>query len=102
MLLNYIQSHALLLAELAGLLGLLAVIVTIAGVAMARFDGLTIEDGVYFAFITALTVGFGDFVPRPRRSRVISILLAMLGMLLLGIVVSVSVHALDLAIGMRE
>jgi voltage-gated potassium channel len=50
------------------------------------------------AFITALTVGFGDVAPRSRGARVVSVILAFLGLILVGILVAVSVHALDIAL----
>ena len=34
------------------------------GVAVAKFEGLKLGDGIYFAFVTALSVGYGDIAPR--------------------------------------
>jgi len=39
-----------------------SMILVLAGVSM-RYEGWTYFEGVYFAFITLSTIGFGDFVP---------------------------------------
>ncbi len=48
---------------------------------------------VYFSFITALTVGYGDIVPSTAIGRVISVLLAVVGILFTGLVVAAAVEA---------
>lgn len=98
MVLEFISAHLTLLGELLVLILLLFAFIVLAGILIARLDKLTIEDGVYFAFVTALTIGFGDFVPKTRGARLLSITLATIGIVIFGIIVSVTVHALDLAI----
>lgn len=98
MALDFLFAHANLLVELGALIVGLILIVVLSGLLIARLDGLSAEDGIYFAFVTALTVGFGDFVPRSRGARLLSILLAIIGIVIFGIIVSVTVHALDIAI----
>jgi len=95
---EFIHAHWQLIAELAGLFLILGVVVVVAGMLIAHFDKISIADGIYFAFITALTVGFGDLVPRTGASKIITVILAMLGLIVFGIVVAVSVHALDIAL----
>mgnify|MGYP001812282471 CR=1 len=98
MVLDFINAHLTLLGELIMLMIALFVLIVIAGFVIARFDRLSVEDGVYFAFVTALTIGFGDFVPKSRGARILTIVLATIGIVIFGIIVSVTVHALDLAI----
>jgi hypothetical protein len=50
------------------------------------------------AFITAFTVGFGDVAPQSRGARVVTVLLALFGVLLVGVAVAVAVHALDIVL----
>lgn len=52
-------------------------------------------DALYFAFITGLTVGYGDIVAITAMGRVISILLGVIGILFTGLVVAVAVRALQ-------
>jgi len=48
---------------------------------------------LYFTFITALTVGYGNTVPNTGRGRVLSILSAFVGVVLTGLIVSVALNA---------
>lgn len=98
MLSDFIAAHLVLVTELMLLFVALIGLVFCAGLAIAKLDGIAVEDGVYFAFITALTVGFGDFVPKSRGSRILAVLLALVGIIIAGVIVSVTVHALDIAI----
>ena len=75
--------------------------VIIAAVVIARFDRIAFEEALYMAFITAFTVGFGDLTPRSRGARVVCIVLAFLGLILVGILVAVAGHALDIVLKSR-
>jgi voltage-gated potassium channel Kch len=95
---DFIHAHWQLVAELAGLFLILGVVVVVFGMLIAHFDRTSKADGIYFACITALTIGFGDIVPKTGASKIIAVILAMLGLIVFGIVVAVSVHALDIAL----
>lgn len=95
---HFLNSHTQILYELGGLLLILGCVVTLAGSLIARFDRIPLEDAIYFAFIAAFTVGFGDVTPRTRASRMITVLLALIGLILTGISVAVAVRALDIAL----
>ena len=86
-----------LLYELGGVFVLFAAIICLAGVLISRFDALPLSDAIYFAFITAFTVGFGDVTPKSRGARIVTVVLAFLGVILVGIAVAVAVHALEMA-----
>ena len=47
----------------------------VGGTLMGRIEGWTITDSVYYAFITAGTLGYGDFSPLTRRGRIWGIFL---------------------------
>ncbi len=98
MTLDFARAHATLLLELSGVLAALAVVILIGGLLLARFDRLPMRDALYFAFITAMTVGFGDLAPRSGMARLVTIVLAFIGLLLFGILVAVSVHAIEAAL----
>jgi hypothetical protein len=55
-------------------------------------------EGVYFAFVTGLTVGYGDFVPKHSVSRVIAVSISFTGILFTAIFAAVSVRALEEAV----
>jgi voltage-gated potassium channel len=76
----------------------LAVAITLLGQAVGRKEGWTRFDSLYWSFITATTVGYGDIRPVKQRSKVLAILIAFLGLVLSGIVIAVAVEATTLAL----
>lgn len=48
---------------------------------------------VYFTFITALTVGYGNTVPSSGKGKFLSIVSAFIGVILTGVIVSVALNA---------
>ena len=68
------------------------------GVVVARLEGWPMIDGVHFAFVTGLTVGYGDLVPKLLISRAIAIALGFSGILLTGLVAAISVYSLERAL----
>jgi len=76
----------------------LGAIITLLGQAVGMKEGWSRFDSFYWSFITATTVGYGDLRPVQRRSRIVAILIAFLGLVLSGIVIAVAVHAATLAL----
>jgi hypothetical protein len=65
------------------------------GFIVGLLEGWPWGDSLYFTFITGLTIGYGDFVPRTVAGRMLSILIGIGGILLTGLVVAVGVKALN-------
>jgi hypothetical protein len=76
---------------LAFLLGSMAAL----GCAVAVFEHWSLLEGVYFAFVSGLTIGYGDFAPKTAVARVIAITIGFIGILLTGLVAAVGVQALQ-------
>jgi hypothetical protein len=68
------------------------------GQVVGKKEGWPRFDGLYWSFITATTVGYGDIRPTKRGSRIIAILIAFLGLLLSGIIIAVAVQAATMAL----
>jgi hypothetical protein len=68
------------------------------GVTVARIEDWQLFDGFYFAFVTGLTVGYGDLVPTHPFSRIAAIFTGLTGILLTAIIASVCVRALQNAV----
>jgi voltage-gated potassium channel len=50
-------------------------------------------DSIYWAFITATTVGYGDIRPTRPVSKALSVLIAFVGMTFTGILVALAIYA---------
>ena len=79
------------------LLGLLVVLVVCAFI-IAELENLPLADALYFTFITALTVGYGDIAPTTGIGRIASILVGADGLIIFGLIVAVSNRALHLTV----
>jgi hypothetical protein len=73
------------------LLGLMAAL----GIVIAWREGWRLLDGVYFAFVTGLTIGYGDLVPKQPISRILAIGIGVTGVLMVGLIVAIAVGALE-------
>ena len=68
-------------------------IITVLGFIIGRIEDWSILNALYYAAITATTVGYGDLHPKSDRSKVMAIVIAFAGLLLFGFIVSVGIHA---------
>ena len=58
-------------------------------------EAIPLGTALYFAFVTGLTIGYGDIVPVSAAGRIVSIVLGFVGILFTGLVVAVAVRALQ-------
>ncbi len=72
-------------------------IILLLGFFVGRLENWKRHDAFYYAFITATTVGYGDFPPRNRVSKLLAIVIAFTGLILTGIIVAVALNALTIA-----
>ena len=75
------------------LLLFLTATIMLLGYVAGKWEGWSRTDSFYWAFVTATTVGYGDFHPIRRRSRIMAIVIAVLGLLATGIIVALGVNA---------
>jgi hypothetical protein len=73
--------------------GLLAFIVAL-GLIIGVREGWSVQESVYFSFVTGLTVGYGDLAPKSFLSRVLAILIGVCGVIVSALVAAVAVEAL--------
>jgi len=76
---------------LSALLALIGVLGLLAG----RIEGWSVWDSIYFAFVSGLTIGYGDLAPKTFVARVLAIVIGICGVLLTGLVAAVAVKALS-------
>lgn len=83
------------------LVGLLVLIV-LGGVAIARLEGIQLGRAIYFAFITGLTIGYGDITPQTALGSIVSVCIGLIGMVFTGITVAIATRALADMVKERE
>lgn len=72
----------------------LLVLIVVLGVAAGLIEGWRIQDSLYFSFVTGLTIGYGDLVPKTLISRALAVLIGLCGVLVTALVAAVAVKAL--------
>jgi hypothetical protein len=64
------------------------------GVLIGRREGWSLQESLYFAFVTGLTIGYGDLAPKLLLTRILAIVLGACGVMLTALVAAVAVKAL--------
>jgi hypothetical protein len=80
------------------ILSILLVMIVAVGIVIGLLEGWSIDESLYFSFVTGLTVGYGDFSPKLFLTRSLAVFIAVCGMLLTGLVVAVAVQALTVTL----
>ena len=76
----------------AVILALIALVVA-GAVAITLFEKMPFADSLYFAFVTGLTIGYGDIVLNSPLGRLLALLIGFVGILFTGLMVAVLVYA---------
>ena len=76
----------------------LVFLIVLFGFIIGYLEGWKPMDGVYFGFVTGLTIGYGELVPKLGVSRVLALLLGFNGVLMTAIFAAVSVRAIEVAV----
>ena len=84
------------------MLALLLGVIVILGVVIGRLEKWSALDSMYFAFITATTVGYGDMRPSRGGSKIAAIFVALTGLILTGIIVAIALYALEFSLRDRS
>ncbi len=79
------------------MMAMLLTFVLLCALVIAKVEGIDIGSSIYFALITALTIGYGDITPTTVPGRVLSVLIGIAGVIVLGLVVGVITRALMLS-----
>jgi len=93
--LEYFIDH---LAFAAPLLGVMWLVITALGLIAGRIESWSWFDSIYWASVTATTVGYGDIRPLRPVSRLLSIVIALVGIIFTGLLVALAVDAATLSL----
>jgi voltage-gated potassium channel len=68
------------------------------GLLIGFVEGWSLGDAVYFTFVTGLTIGYGDIVPRQALARALAIGIGISGLFLTGLIAGIAVYAMRTAL----
>src|SRR6516165_9467142 len=72
------------------------------GLLTGFIEGWSVGDAVYFTFVTGLTIGYGDIVPRQAIGRALAVGIGICGLVLTGLITAIVVYALRTALAERK
>ena len=78
---------------LSVLLGLIIAL----GLVVGLLEGWSVHESIYFAFVSGLTIGYGDLAPKSLLTRALAILIGVCGVLVTALVAAIAVRALTAA-----
>ena len=84
--------HAL--AKIRGIFFGLVGWIVVDAAAIAYFEKIPFAEALYFAFVTGLTIGYGDIAPVTPVGRVVAVLTGLVGILMTGLIAALAVYAL--------
>jgi hypothetical protein len=64
------------------------------GAVIGFLERWSLSESIYFTFVTALTIGYGDLAPKRISSRMIALAIAFSGILLTALVAAIGVRSL--------
>jgi hypothetical protein len=68
------------------------------GAVIGFLERWSVSETIYFTFVTALTIGYGDLAPKRVTSRMIALAIGLSGILLTGLVAALGVRSLQEAV----
>lgn len=90
----FIEGLGILWPVLGGLLlGKVAM-----GAVIGLAEGWGLWKGIYFAFITGLTIGYGDLVPSYVMTQILAVVIGFLGIVVMGLIAALAVRAFEVAV----
>jgi voltage-gated potassium channel len=72
----------------------LLLLIVLGGTVISKLEDIRLLDALYFAFITALSVGYGDISPDTTLGKILSVCIGLIGMLFVGVTVAIANRAL--------
>ena len=89
-------GHAIRLAW--PVLSMILAIQVALGLLVGFLEGWPVGDAIYFTFVTGLTIGYGDVVPRQALGRALAVGIGICGLFLTGLIAGLAIYALRAAL----
>jgi Na+-translocating ferredoxin:NAD+ oxidoreductase RnfE subunit len=72
------------------------------GIVVGLREGWSLQESVYFSFVTGLTIGYGDLAPKSLIGRVLAVLIGVCGVIVTGLIAAVAVRAITAVYETRD
>jgi voltage-gated potassium channel len=95
---TFFKLFFLSLILVAPLLLSLGLLIVVLGQIVAKIEKWSKFNGLYWSMITATTVGYGDIRPVKKTSKVLAIVMALIGLVLTGIMIAVALKTATIAL----
>jgi len=79
------------------ILSILLGLIVALGLVIGTIEGWSVHESIYFAFVSGLTIGYGDLAPKSLLTRLLAILIGICGVLVTALVAAIAVKALTAA-----
>jgi hypothetical protein len=79
------------------ILSVLLLLIVLLGLVVGILEGWSIHESIYFAFVSGLTIGYGDLAPKSLLTRALAIAIGVCGVLVTALVAAIAVKALTAA-----
>ena len=79
------------------ILSVLLVLIVALGLVVGLLEGWSLHESIYFAFVSGLTIGYGDLAPKSLLTRALAIAIGVCGVLVTALVAAIAVKALTAA-----
>ena len=76
------------------ILSVLLVLIIGLGVVVGLLEGWSVHESIYFAFVSGLTIGYGDLAPKSLLTRALAIAIGVCGVLFTALLAAIAVKAL--------
>ena len=93
-------GHAIRLAW--PVLSIILAIQVALGLLTGFVESWSVDNAIYFTFVTGLTIGYGDIVPRQALGRALAVGIGICGLFLTGLIAGIAVYAMRTALAERE
>ena len=79
------------------ILSVLVGLIVALGLVIGVIEDWSVHESIYFAFVSGLTIGYGDLAPKALLARVLAIAIGVCGVLVTALVAAIAVKALTAA-----
>ena len=91
--LSFLGSFSVGLFQMSPILLFLTLSVILMGQIVGKKEGWSKGDALYFSFVTATTVGYGDLRPSKTSSKALAVGIAFVGLVFTGILAAIGLHS---------